>query len=407
MTVIRSTRCSLTEATRAKQEILVHLLAEYGRVVNRFIDGWWGVGPPPQKKELLKAVIAVPDTWLSARLRKVAAREAIDMIRVARELDGNRPHKPVHKGRRMYVSSMIASLVPSKESTEFDAWLHVSCVGRGIVLDFPVRLHRHYRRYENDPRARRLESYIITRDSVQLAFAVEVEEPRPAGPEFGLDTGINALASLSDGRQFGTDVKPMVERIKRCQHGSNGQKRARRALHQRLAEVAKEVSSLHPRLIVAEDLTFLSHGRRRYRRVAKSMRRSLGAWAYRDWLNRLEMACQVNRVRFEQVPAAFTSQRCHVCGHTERGNRKGEKFCCRRCGYSGNADVNAAKNLLIRFWGREPRPTGPYGAGFQLGGGNKCQRLLERCIAYANGSWHCLCAMGRTEPRGSDSTSES
>ncbi|MGI0067613.1 MAG: zinc ribbon domain-containing protein, partial [Thermoplasmata archaeon] len=69
-----------------------------------------------------------------------------------------------------------------------------------------------------------------------------------------------------------------------------------------------------------------------------------------------------NRVRLERVPPAYTSQRCHVCGHTERGNRKGEVFCCRHCGFTGNADVNAAKNLLIRFWGREPDPTGPYGA---------------------------------------------
>jgi transposase len=368
MKVIRSTHCSLTEATQFKRGVLVPLLVEYGRVVNRFIDQWWGRGPPPRKKDLLKDVIAVPDTWLSARLRKVAAREAIDMTRAARERDGNRAHKPVHKGQRMHVSSTIASLVPSKESTEFDAWLHVSCVGRGIVLDLPVRFHRHYRRYENDSRARRLQSYVISSDTVRLAFGVEVEDPRAEGPRFGLDTGINALASLSDGRQLGTDVKPLVERIKRCEHGSNGQKRARRALHQRITEVAKEVTALHPRLLVTEDLTFLSNGRRRRRRVAKSMRRSLGAWAYRDWLTRLEQACEVNRVRFEQVPAAYTSQRCHVCGHTERGNRNGEVFCCRQCGYTGNADVNAAKNLLIRFWGREPHPTGPYGAGFKPGG---------------------------------------
>jgi len=365
MKVIRSTRCSLTEATQSKRSVLVPLLIEYGRVVNRFIDQWWGLGPPPRKKELLKAVIAVPDTWLSARLRKVAAREAIDMVRAARERDGKWARKPVHKGRRMYVSSTIASLALSRETSEFDAWLHVTSVGRGIRLDLPIRFHRHYHRYAKDPAARRLNSYIITTDSVQLAFKVDFEEPRENGPEFGVDTGIRTLAALSDGTRLGTDIVPLVERIKRRQHGSNGQRRARRALHQRIAEVAKEVIAFNPRLIVAEDLTFLSHGRKRYRRVAKSMRRSLGAWAYRDWLNRLERACEANRVRFEQVPAAYTSQRCHVCGHTERGNRKGEEFCCRKCGYTGDADLNAAKNLLIRFWGRESHPARVYGPGFQ------------------------------------------
>ncbi|MGA7860495.1 MAG: transposase [Thermoplasmata archaeon] len=352
MKVVRSARCSLAEATQAKRGVLVRTLTEYGRVVNRFIDRWWGGGPPPLKKELLRDAIAVPETWLSARFRKVAAREAIDMIRGARERNGKWARKPTHKGRRMYVSSTIASLVLSKESSEFDAWLHVASVGRSIRLDLPVRFHRQYHRYAKDPAARRLKSYIITADSVQLAFEVDVGETRTSGPEFGVDTGIHALAALSDGTRLGIDIAPLVERIKRCQHGSNGQQRARRALHQRIAEVAKEVTAFNPRLIVAEDLTFLSHGRRRHRRVAKDLRRSLGAWAYRDWLNRLEQACEVNRVRFEQVPAAYTSQRCHVCGHTERGNRKGEEFCRRKCGYAGNADVNAAKNLLIRFWGR-------------------------------------------------------
>ncbi|MGI0129557.1 MAG: RNA-guided endonuclease InsQ/TnpB family protein, partial [Thermoplasmata archaeon] len=274
-------------------------------------------------------------------------------------------HKPHHRGERMYVSSTIATLNPSTDSEEFDAWLHLASIGRGIRMDLPVRFHRHYQRYASDPRARHLESYIVTEESVQLAFEIEVEPPRREGPKFGVDTGMLTLAALSDGTLLGRNVTPLLERIKRCEHGSMGQKRARRALHQRMAEVAKEVTNFHPQLVVTEDLTLLTHGRRTRRRVSKEMRRSLGAWAYRDWLDRLRQACEVNRVRFGQVPPEYSSQRCHVCGHTEKGNRNGEEFCCRSCGFAGNADVNAAKNLLIRFLGREPDPTGPYGAGFQ------------------------------------------
>ena len=232
-------------------------------------------------------------------------------------------------------------------------------------MDLPVRFHRHYHRYANDPAAMRLESYIITEDTVQLAFALDVEEPRREGPEFGLDTGINTLAALSDGTLLGTDMKQLVERVKRCRHGSKGQKRARRAFHQRIEEVAREVVGLQPRLVVAEGLKLLSQGRKTHRRVSKNMRRSLGAWAYRDWLDRLRQACEVNRVRFESVPPAYTSQRCHACGHTERGNRRGEDFQCRACGCTDHADVNAARNLLDRFYGHEPNPARAYGPGFE------------------------------------------
>jgi IS605 OrfB family transposase len=367
MKFIRSTRCSIADATISKHGKLSTLLAEYGRVTNFFIDKWWGKGLPPAKGKLLKDEILVPGTWLTARLRKVAAREAVDMIRASRERDGMHARKPEHKGRRMHVSSTIASLSPASSATSFDAWLHIASVGRGMILDLPIRFHRHYRRYASDQRARRLESYIITKDYVQFAFEVEAGETPGEGAEYGLDTGINALATLSDGRQFGIDIKKMIERVKRCEHGSKGQGRARAALRQRMAEVAKEVIGTKPSTIVIEDLKFLSRGTRTERRLSRNMRRSLGAWAYRDWLGRVEMACEANRVRLERVPPAYTSQRCHVCGHTERGNRKGEEFCCLKCGYTGNADVNAARNLLIRFKGDEPNPTRAYGPGLKPG----------------------------------------
>lgn len=50
--------------------------------------------------------------------------------------------------------------------------------------------------------------------------------------------------------------------------------------------------------------------------------------------------------RLERVPAAFTSQRCHKCGHVERGNRAGQaQFVCLKCGHTANADLNAALNI--------------------------------------------------------------
>lgn len=87
MKVIRSTRCSIAEATESKRLLLREVMAEYGRVVNHFIDKFWT--RKWSKKELLARNIEVPETWFSARLRKIAAREAIDMVASARER-GNR-----------------------------------------------------------------------------------------------------------------------------------------------------------------------------------------------------------------------------------------------------------------------------------------------------------------------------
>ena len=51
--------------------------------------------------------------------------------------------------------------------------------------------------------------------------------------------------------------------------------------------------------------------------------------------------------RIELVPAAYTSQRCSVCGHVAPENRKSQAvFACVACKAGPcNADVNAARNI--------------------------------------------------------------
>jgi len=50
---------------------------------------------------------------------------------------------------------------------------------------------------------------------------------------------------------------------------------------------------------------------------------------------------------FLKVNPRCTSQRCHVCGYTDKKNRQSQaKFKCQACGHLENADLNAAKNIL-------------------------------------------------------------
>ena len=78
--------------------------------------------------------------------------------------------------------------------------------------------------------------------------------------------------------------------------------------------------------------------------------------------------------RVEQIPAAYTSQRCSACGHVSPGNRKSQAvFECEACTAGRcNADVNAARNIAAgravtargdlagrRSANREPQLTAP------------------------------------------------
>ena len=51
-----------------------------------------------------------------------------------------------------------------------------------------------------------------------------------------------------------------------------------------------------------------------------------------------------------------TSRKCHECGHVDKGNRTTQAdFKCLACGHAGNADVNAALNVMARGIGASER----------------------------------------------------
>ncbi|MDO1710049.1 transposase, partial [Proteus mirabilis] len=47
------------------------------------------------------------------------------------------------------------------------------------------------------------------------------------------------------------------------------------------------------------------------------------------------------------IPPTYTSQKCACCGHTAKENRQSQsQFECLECGYTANADINGARNIL-------------------------------------------------------------
>lgn len=49
-----------------------------------------------------------------------------------------------------------------------------------------------------------------------------------------------------------------------------------------------------------------------------------------------------------EVDPRYTSQTCAVCGQRDKANRRREYFKCARCGNADDADINAAKMILMR-----------------------------------------------------------
>lgn len=80
----------------------------------------------------------------------------------------------------------------------------------------------------------------------------------------------------------------------------------------------------------------------------------------------IEYKADLAGVALIKVPAAYTSQRCHQCGHTCKENRESQAvFRCQSCAWTGNADTNAAINVreeaLARWAGQTEQLAGTSG----------------------------------------------
>ena len=308
MKFIRSTKCSLKYATKHKLDDLSLILKEYSSLVNLFINYFW-VNPNLTKWDLYKPIISLSrDKWGSARLKKEAAMEALGMVKAAKNKNKVKVVMPTHYGKMMRVSSGIAQLTPSKDMPQYDAWLNLRCIGdKKMNMNLPIKFHKHFNKLAS--LGKRLNSYIITKDSIQFCFEISVENKRPGTKCIGIDTGINMLASLNNGNQYGDDIKGCIERILNCEHGSNGQKTACRALRQRMDEIAIEViAKENPDLIVVEGLKNMGKDSRVKHLLTKSIRCLIGSWNWKYWMGRIEAQCELNRVSFSTVDPRNTSR---------------------------------------------------------------------------------------------------
>jgi putative transposase len=104
-------------------------------------------------------------------------------------------------------------------------------------------------------------------------------------------------------------------------------------------------------VIVLEDLSYI----RESLDYGKFMNRRLHAWAFARLRGRIEDKAAAAGIPVEPVPAAYTSQTCHACGHIGYRGKQAEFRCTNDdCWVSTyQADINAAANIARRVdpWG--------------------------------------------------------
>ncbi len=260
-------------------------------------------------------------------------------------------------------------------------WAQVKVPGCGWV---------RFRLTRSEPPAAKTFRVTLKNGQWHIAFAV-LPAPIPApgmGEVIGIDRGVKITAALSDGRTLNCPQLTPMERAQIRKH----QRRAARApkgSDRKTAEYAKaarlKARETNRRKDWCEKTSTMlakSYDLVRFEKLnIKNMTRSAKGTAeepgrqvaQKSGLNRAVLAQgwgllrqrteQKAPGRVEDVPAPYSSLRCSTCGWIDKNSRKSQaEFECSSCGFTCNADLNAATNVAAGQGGI-PRPRRTAGAG--------------------------------------------
>jgi IS605 OrfB family transposase len=139
-------------------------------------------------------------------------------------------------------------------------------------------------------------------------------------------------------------------RIRRMgQHEARFQKDANHCISKKFVQQAVVAR----KAIALEDL----NGIRERVTVQRTHRYERHSWAFFQLRQYITYKAAQAGVPVYLVDPRNTSRTCSACGHCEKANRGSqESFHCQRCGFTLNADYNAAINISRKVWAAVNRP---------------------------------------------------
>nr|WP_279346457.1 transposase [Streptomyces sp. AP-93] len=221
-----------------------------------------------------------------------------------------------------------------------------------------------------------------------IAFRVQALEAKPdrhQGSDVGIDVGVTVPIALSDGGTYEHDDwltgkeqakllrleqraaqrkahrKPGEHTSRRLHHTYDQiaglrAKAKRRALdwqHQTTTTIARTYGTVVVEALTITNVVKSARGtiEEPGKNVAQKsgLNRSISGEAWGRTVAMLTYKTARHAGTLVRVPAPGTSRRCSVCGLTTPGSRESQAvFVCKNpdCGWSGNADHNAARNVL-------------------------------------------------------------
>ncbi|MFG2313467.1 RNA-guided endonuclease InsQ/TnpB family protein [Streptomyces tendae] len=366
--------------------------AHAARTLWNLLHVWWRM-MPREKRTLAKADAAIrqarKDIDFLADLPAQAAQAVLKTyFRAWKNCWEGRADAPDFKGRFRSVMSVD---VPQGRD------LHITRVHRRWGMVNLPKVGRVRFRWTRDlpvgnraDAQNRITGARLVKDALgwHIAFRVQTLENKPEphqGPDVGIDMGIAVPLALSNGETF-EHGEWLTEKEKarllyweqraaqRKKHRGPGERASRRLQHtydriaglrakakRRALDWQHRTTTAIARsygTVVVEALTvtnMVKSGRGTIEAPGKNVAQKSGlnrAISGEAWGRTVTLLTYKTAQRggiLVKVPAPGTSQRCSVCGLTAPGSRESQAmFVCKNsaCGWTGNADHNAARNVL-------------------------------------------------------------
>jgi len=368
MILLRAYKTPLDPNRTLGRRLLQHAGAKrwaYNWGLRRKIEDYEKTGKSPNAQalhrelnELKKAEASEGGVPWMYEISKCAPQEALrDLDRAfenffRRVKNGEKPGFPRYKSKKKGIGSFRLT----GTIRVFERHIQLPRLGR-------IRLkERGYLPFDN-PKVRILSATVSERAGrwyVSLQVEEEVQPKEPSPGTGGVDVGLSALATLSDGTSFGNPkalargerkLKHLQRELSRKQKGSKNRRKAHRKLtrqHARIAHVRE--NALHTisaaiakrfGLVGAEDLNVSGMGRNRC--LSKAMHDG----ALGELLRQIRYKVEWRGGRVVLADPFYPSSKtCSTCGQVKEELGLEERtYRCGACGLVMDRDHNAAINL--------------------------------------------------------------
>lgn len=383
--------------------------AHAARTLWNLLHAWWTMVGENRRVDLKDADAAIKQARTEIDFLKTLPAQAAQAVlktyfQAWRNCWDGRAQEPAFKSR---IRSQMSVDIPQGRDLRIQRvhrrWGIVNIPKLGRVRfrwtkDLPVGKHANAQNRVTGAR--------LVKDALEwhITFRVQTLEPAPEphpGPEVGIDAGIAVPLALSDGTTYDhhrprTDEDSGADRDKWLDQSEKQKlvRLERRAAHQRsfrargertsrrLARTYDQIKALLAKatrrhldwqhktttdiadrygtvVVEALDITNMIRSAKgtveepgkRVRQKA-GLNRAIGQEAWGRTVTLLGYKLAQHGGALYKVPAPGTSQRCSECLETTPGSRGSQAvFVCKNptCGWSGNADHNAARNVLHLF----------------------------------------------------------